>query len=285
MLSPLDADIDGAVRIPYLPEWESLLRTYIKKDTSKIDFEDGIAFTSTFIEQAKLCEIIYPIASQSFRTRAAESNDATSNKSIHVAMAKWLDGLPAKLQWNQWMRDQVPAYVLHLQLVLIFFLLSFRGSVVMHHSFFYHTLIILLHRPPRQSFRSHLASIPEDLEICDRSLSSILQLLKVYYRYYGFAQLPVTFVHTAATATSIILLKRWLHRNDADETAAQLNQISRVVDGLALSWSVAKHIQVVIREAGVTDDRGSVVMEAPPGFDWDSAMGFDIDDFTRCYSE
>lgn len=151
---------------------------------------------------------------------------------------------------------------------------------MMIYSFFYHTLIILLHRPPRQSLHSHLSSAPEDLEICNQSLQSILQLLKVYYRYYGFAQLPVTFVHTVATATSVILLKRWLQRNDADETATQLDQISRVVDALAVSWSAAKHIQVVIKEARNTDKRGSLAAEVPPGFDWDAAMGLDVGEFT-----
>lgn len=117
MLSPLDADIDDAVRIPYLPEWESLLTTYIKKDTNKIDFEDGIAFTSTFIEQASLCKIVYHITSQSFRFHAATGGGTASTKAMHVAMAEWLAALPVKLQWNQWMRNQVPTYVLHLQSV------------------------------------------------------------------------------------------------------------------------------------------------------------------------
>ncbi len=117
MLSPLDADVDDAVRIPYLPEWESLLRTYIKKDTTKLQFEDGIAFTSTFIQQASLCKIVYHLPSQSFRTHAATDSAIISTKTMHVAMAKWLADLPEKLQWKQWERNQIPAYVLHLQSV------------------------------------------------------------------------------------------------------------------------------------------------------------------------
>ena len=123
---------------------------------------------------------------------------------------------------------------------------------------FFHTVMIILHRPPKHSSHEHLQSVTEDLDICSSSLSSILQLMKVYSKQYSYSALPVTFIHTCASAASIVLLKRGLsagpfgngrNARDAQETSGQLEQISKVIDSIAETWMSAKQIQTAISAA------------------------------------
>lgn len=123
---------------------------------------------------------------------------------------------------------------------------------------FFHTVMIILHRPPKHSSLEHLQSVAEDVDICSSSLSSILQLMKVYSKQYSYSALPVTFIHTCASAASIVLLKRALsagphgtgrNARDAQETANQLEQISKVIDSIAETWVSAKQIQASIASA------------------------------------
>jgi Asp-tRNA(Asn)/Glu-tRNA(Gln) amidotransferase C subunit len=128
---------------------------------------------------------------------------------------------------------------------------------------FFHTVMIILHRPPRHSTLAHLATVPEALDICDASLTAILQLMKVYSKHYSWSALPVTFIHTTASAASIVLLKRYLARGNANmglavpaqgirnaqETSSQLEMISKVVDAIAETWVSARQIQTSIAEA------------------------------------
>jgi hypothetical protein len=150
---------------------------------------------------------------------------------------------------------------------------------------FFHTVMIILHRPPRHSSLAHLTTVPEDLEICDASLSSILQLMKVYSKHYRFSALPVTFIHTCASAASIVLLKRYLSgpgpSRAASETSGQLEQISKVVDEVARTWVSARQIQKSIERAKrsfAEDGNGQVgggEGGTEEGFAWDESMGFD----------
>lgn len=273
MLLPEAADIDDSVRTPYLPQWDFFLSTYVKDDVDKFEFEDGIAFTSCFIQQASLCKLIYSVPSRLMRSHLAGDDEPAkaSLDNIHVAITKWHTTLPVKLQWNQWTRDKVPTYVLHLQYVFF----PCTKQILMKHSLFFHTIMILLHRPPRHCSRSQLSSDSGGLEVCAESLLAILQLLKCYSHHYGFAHMPVTFIHTVATATSVILLRRWLLRNDTEETTAQLAQMARVVDSLAVTWSVAKHIQRAIKEARTSGGRDSEAVAVPPLLEWEATMGYD----------
>ncbi len=125
--------------------------------------------------------------------------------------------------------------------------------------------MIILHRPPRHSTLEHLQSVTEDLEICSSSLAAILQLMKVYSKQYSYSALPVTFIHTCASATSVVLLKRALsagpygtgrNARDAQETSNQLEQISKVIDSIAETWVSAKQIQ-----AGIAAAREQIKME------------------------
>jgi len=273
MLLPEAADIDDSIRTPYLPQWDFFLSTYVKNGVDKFEFEDGIAFTSCFIQQASLCKLVYSMPSRLMRSHSARDDETAkaSLENMHVAITKWHTTLPAKLQWNQWTRDKVPTYVLHLQYVNF----SCKNQILTRHSLFFHTIMILLHRPPRHCSRSQLSSDSGGLEVCAESLSTILQILKSYSHHYGFAHLPVTFIHTVATATSVILLRRWLLRNAIEEIEAQLAQMARVVDSLAVTWSVAKHIQRAIKEARTPGGRDSEVEAAPPLLEWEATMAYD----------
>ena len=140
---------------------------------------------------------------------------------------------------------------------------------------FFHTVMIILHRPPKHSSLEHLQSVTEDLDICSSSLASILQLMKVYSKQYSYSALPVTFIHTCASAASIVLLKRALsagphgtgrNARDAQETSSQLEQISKVIDSIAETWMSAKQIQAAIsaaRESIRIEDEAAVTGFGP----------------------
>lgn len=161
--------------------------------------------------------------------------------------------------------------------------------------------MIILHRPPRHSSLAHLATVTEDLDICSSSLNSILQLMKVYSKHYSYSALPVTFIHTCASAASIVLLKRFLsaspqgiprNKRDVQETGTQLEQISKVIDSIAETWVSAKQIQKAISSARETirlEDEATVsglaeqgagvdVTQGMSGLGWDESMRFDWDD-------
>lgn len=125
--------------------------------------------------------------------------------------------------------------------------------------------------------------------------------MKVYSKHYSYSALPVTFIHTCASASSIVLLKRFLsaspqgiprNRRDIQETGTQLEQISKVIDSIAETWDSAKQIQKAISSARETirlEDEATVgaMAELGPGVDvtqgalgvgWDESMRFDWDD-------
>ncbi|KAL2841105.1 hypothetical protein BJX68DRAFT_271340 [Aspergillus pseudodeflectus] len=254
-----EADVQDSVRIAYPVDWDSLLDEYIEKDTSRTQYEDGVAFTSCFTQLANLSKIIHRMITEVFEYR--KTDDATilaaSTKSLYVALTKWLVELPSKLHWNQWSKNAVPPYVLHLHI-------------------YYHTVMIILYRPPRRLMSNHLAIFRQGFEICEQSLTLIFQLLKVYSRDYGFDQLPMTFVHTAATVTSLVLLKLLVPglSSDNSATARQLEQVSAFVDKLGRTWTVASPIQAAINDARKRITQMGTLQE-PISFDCDNLMTFD----------
>ena len=116
-LYPGESDVRDTIRIPYPPEWRSLLNTYIMDGTSETAYEDGFALVAAFVHQVELCKILHRMITEVFENRNAtdETILATSVKEIHVSLTKWLADLPAKLHWNQWFVGAVPPLVLHLQ--------------------------------------------------------------------------------------------------------------------------------------------------------------------------
>jgi hypothetical protein len=102
--------------------------------------------------------------------------------------------------------------------------------------------------PTDTAFACSYSYLYIDREICSQPLLSIVQLLKTYSRFYSYAHLLVTLMHEAATATNVIMLKEWLSPDNGEETAAELDEMSRVVDAL--------YSYVVSREANAGYDKG-----------------------------
>ena len=120
-LYPHESDVRNTVRLPYPPDWEGLLDTYIAKGTCATAYEDGIAFVGAFIYQAELAKILHSMITDLFENRRSNADTAVVTatvQQIHVSLARWLAGLPGKLHWNQWTVGKVPSSVLHLQYVL-----------------------------------------------------------------------------------------------------------------------------------------------------------------------
>jgi hypothetical protein len=99
-LYPAESDVRDTERIPYPPEWELLLNTYIMDGTSETDYEDGPALVATFVQKVELCKVMHRMITEIFENRNSNTDEtilATTVKEIHVALTKWLSDLPAKL--------------------------------------------------------------------------------------------------------------------------------------------------------------------------------------------
>lgn len=115
---PGESDVRDTERIPYPPEWASLLNTYIMQGTSETAYEDGLALVAGWVHQVELCKILHRMITEVFENRSGKADEivlSTSVKEIHVALTKWSSDLPSKLHWNQWTVGPVPSLVLHLQ--------------------------------------------------------------------------------------------------------------------------------------------------------------------------
>ncbi|KAF5554597.1 transcription factor [Fusarium mexicanum] len=194
-LYPNEADVRDTIRIPYPPEWEGLLDTYISKDTSVTAFEDGIALVGAFVQWVELSKIFHTMTVDVFESRRKTNNQAVMETAhqVHLAMERWMSTLPQKLHWSQWTVTCVPHYVLHL------------------HTLF-HTGMIILHRPPRKHLENTDIHQSEDVEICYGSLVAIIQLLRTFGRQHRYQSLPLSFVHTLSAAASVVLLKQYLEK-------------------------------------------------------------------------
>ena len=196
-LYPQEADVRNTIRIPYPPEWEDLLDSYISKGTSATAFEDGVRLVGCFIHQVELAKISHTLIVDVFENRHRQSDTtaaATTAHQVHTSLVRWLALLPQKLHWNQWTVGQVPPYVLHLHML-------------------FHTCMIILHRPPRQHWDDEAVAKGEDVEICFQSLAAVLRLLKTYQRYYRFQVLPLDFVQTLSAAAEVVMLKRYVEKS------------------------------------------------------------------------
>ncbi len=74
----------------------------------------------------------------------------------------------------------------------------------------FHTVMIILHRPPSNMFDKPGIAESEDVEICYESLQAIQRLMRSFSRFYRYRSLPLDFVQTLATATGIVLMRRYL---------------------------------------------------------------------------
>ncbi|KAI1761334.1 Hydantoinase B/oxoprolinase-domain-containing protein [Hypoxylon sp. FL1150] len=255
-LYPQESDVLGIVRIPYPPDWARLLDTYMAPGTSVTAFEDGIGLVNALTSRAELCPIVHTMITEVFENRRRSNRDnavvaATVGK-IHVSLTKWLAGLPSRLHWNQWTMGQLPPYVYHLHL-------------------YFHTIMIILHRPPRQLIKKPaLDANSEDVEICYESLGAILRLLRSYSRYYPYEHLPLDFVHTLSTAAGTILMRR--HSEDLPwddaETSRSLDLVLQAMESIQDTWPCMKEIY-----QGILNARSTAASSMP---NMTPAMNFDF---------
>lgn len=215
-LYPHEADVRNTIRIPYPPEWESLLDTYISRGTSSTAFEDSPTVVGAITHQVELAKILHTMIVDVFEDRRRHprcpASAAAAAQQVHTALVRWLGQLPQKLHWNQWTVGQVPPYVLHLHML-------------------FHTAMIILHRPPRQHLDDESVARSEGVEVCYQSLAAILRLLKSYGRYYRFETLPLDFVHTLSAAAECVMMRRYMERSSWDDrdVARPLGQILDVM--------------------------------------------------------
>ncbi|KAF2489528.1 hypothetical protein BU16DRAFT_531800 [Lophium mytilinum] len=257
-LYPYESDVRSTIRIPYPPEWEGLLDTYIGKRNTSTAFEDGIALIGSLTYQVELCKILHNIITNLYENRRVNADHAviaTTAQQIHVSLTTWLAGLPAKLHWNQWTVGKVPAYVLHLHML-------------------FHTAMIILHRPPRHYFEKPGIAASEDVEICYESVYALVRLLRSYSRYYRYQSLPLDFVHSLSTAAGIIIMKRFFENAtfDHSEVSTSLGVILRAMDDVKKTWPCMKEIQDSVLEA--MKSRASAIprMDPMPSLDLSTSL-------------
>lgn len=239
-LYPHEADVQNTIRIPYPPEWESLLDTYISKGTSSTAFEDGISFSGSFIQQIELAKIFHTMIVDVFENRRRQPGHATAAaatvQQVHTALVQWLTQLPQKLHWNQWTVGQVPPYVLHLHML-------------------FHTAMIILNRPPKEHLDDENVATDEGVEVCYESLSAILRLIRSYGRYYRFELLPLDFVQTLSAAADVVMMKRYMDQSSWDD-----RDISQPLTKILQTMRIVQEIFPCMREI-----RSSIlrIMESP----------------------
>ncbi|KXJ88342.1 fungal-specific transcription factor domain-domain-containing protein, partial [Microdochium bolleyi] len=228
-LYPHAADVKNTIRIPYPPEWESLLDEYVRPGTSATAFEDGVCLVLCFIHQVELAKIFHSMITEVFEYRLLRSDTevfAVTAQRIHTSLAKWAAMLPQKLHWSQWTVGQVPPYVLHLHML-------------------FHTGMIILHRPPRQHIDDDSVRNSEDLDVCYGSLAAIMRLIRSYEKYYRLELLPLDFVHTLSAAAGVVLLKRYLERSSWDDKdiAQPLGQLLSAMQAIEGVWPCVTEIR------------------------------------------
>lgn len=237
-LYPGESDVRNTIRLRYPPGWQGLLETYICKGASANEWDNGVALVGSFIYRAELSKIIHVIITDLFENRRGGADPtiiATKTRRIHVQLTKWLSNLPSFLHWNQWTVGQVPQVVLHLHMM-------------------FHTIMIILHRPPSHMFEKPGIAESEDVEICYESLQAILRLMRTFSRYYRYRSLPLDFVHTLSTAASTVMMKRFLQKaswSDPDIERA-LSLITLAMDEIQNTWPCVREVRDVLLQAQQT---------------------------------
>jgi hypothetical protein len=245
-LYPHEADVRNTIRIPYPPEWESLLDTYISPGTSATAYEDSIALVASLVHQIELSKILHEMVVDVFENRHQNGSVAVTNaQRVHVSLTKWLSRLPGRLHWNQWTVVPVPSFVLHLHML-------------------FHTAMIILHRPPRHLLEQetqatfdeahHTASLSrsDGVRICNSSLSNVMLLLNTYSRHgYRFADLPLDSVHILSTAASALLMKRFLDKLTWEnaEFLRPMRTILAAMDDIRTTWPCIAEIRRNVENA------------------------------------
>jgi hypothetical protein len=132
----------------------------------------------------------------------------------------------------------------------------------------FHTVMIILHRPPSNMFEKPGISESEDVEICYESLQAILRLMRSYSRYYRYRSLPLDFVQTLSTATGAVMMKRYFQKSSWDdpEIERSLSLLTEVMDDIRDTWPCVKEIRdcvTVARQRRETTVPPDVPLNAP----------------------
>lgn len=254
-LYPHEADVRNTIRIPYPPEWESLLDSYISRGTSAAAFEDGISTVGTFVHQVELAKIFHLMIVDVFENRRRQPDAAVAVETVqevHASLMKWLSMLPQKLQWNQWSVGLVPPYLLHLHML-------------------FHTAIIILHRPPRQHLDDEAVIKGEGVEVCHQSLMAILRLISSYGRYYRFEVLPLDFVHTLSAAAEVIMMRRYMEKSSWEDKdiSKPMDQILQTMETVQTVFPCMKEIRDGILESIRTENTRTGSRQEEFGIDFE----------------
>jgi len=139
----------------------------------------------------------------------------------------------------------------------------------------YHTSLIILHRPPRQSFRDPSISTSKDVAICYSSLESVIKLLRIYSRQYNYNALPFTFVHIIASAASIILMRSYIDNLPGDDPTISkpLDLLLEALDGISKTWPCAQQVRGVITSAIQAPKAGEHQNNSPEEFHFMAGLG------------
>jgi len=94
----------------------------------------------------------------------------------------------------------------------------------------------------------------EDVQVCYESLQAILRLMRSFSRFYRYRSLPLDFVQTLATATGIVLMKRYLQKaswTDPD-IERSLSLLLEAMNDIQNTWPPVREIRDSLVQAQQT---------------------------------
>ena len=118
----------------------------------------------------------------------------------------------------------------------------------------FHTVMIILHRPPSHLFENDSVSESEDVQICYESLAAIMRLMRCYARFYRYRSLPLDFVHILSTAAGTIMMKRYFQHSSWDdpEIEKSLALIIDAMEEIENTWPCIREIKDFVKQARQT---------------------------------
>lgn len=121
----------------------------------------------------------------------------------------------------------------------------------------FHTVMIILHRPPRHLFKTPGIATSDDVEFCYESLQAIVKLLRSYSRFYRYSALPLDFVHTLSVAAGTILMKRSLENLSPDDSSISkaMDTVLDAMQEIRHTWPCIVEIRESVLRALQTENR------------------------------
>lgn len=134
--------------------------------------------------------------------------------------------------------------------------------------------MIILHRPPKQTFQDPGIATSQNVKNCYESLDFIIKLLGIFrFKKHDYSHLPFTFIHILATAASTVLMKRQIGDLpwDSTEIDKPLKEILLAFDGISETWPCATQIREMIESAinrPPKFENEDQQFQSPPDFDF-----------------